>query len=1337
MAGLKPINSDYDNGLHGLTQPQAVSNLQALGGADCSNGLSEGQIRLSWIAGRKWEDGGTYQNKSYFYIIKYDTSPIWTETAWNNASEIPQSMVPQDSGQQEILFLPTNGLGLALGQSYYFAIRSVVIDSVIRYHDPLPPPGGITWALISDTSSLLPGSYTTIPCSPQRDCFPPDIVSWLDSVSYQPDLGKICLYWRGVGDDYLTGKPDLYTIVWDTLPITDTIRFEALAGGSGKLQIREPIYSPGVIHTVCLDSISNGLVPGRRYYFAIRAYDNRNNGSQVESCLGPVSYYCSHPHCYPPDPIRDLKVHGRGEDFVPESSLVLTWTAPRDANGLLYYDIRMARDTIRTVSQFNAAVRIAFPYRPKAADQPESLRISSLMPDSLYFFSIRSVDSLLNISLLSNITCSWGRAQRDNVPPGPVNDLRAFVTPATPEGGIEVEWTYPGDNLGAGTIDSMVLAYSTAPFDTLCTVDNVPACFDSVEFHYYYPKRYYQMGGQKDTITVPGLIPGKIYHFRAQFWDEVKHHVFSNLSSDTSQIDLAPPAAVTDLEIRLHPTIPNQAVLSFTATGDDGYLGRASAYEIKYDTGRITPTLYNSSPTIKRYAYGKIPVPSGQRDTIIIQDSLVGGRIYYFALKMLDDRENKSPLSNVDTVAMPVVNDLWPPTTINDLRAETGTLAGTITLTWSAPLEQGSTQPVKSYSLAYSYSPILTQSDYLNAVFYPQSWVPRPSGSLEQKTIYGLVPGVKYYFAIKSSDYNYNLSGLSNSASASAYASLGTPTFTCRSSDTLVSIFDTIAVDIYYHPYNQATTGLSFYATLDPAYLLPVDMDPWQSGIQPFVSADYYSPYGVVLENDTHYDQISGTENGIAGYQVDFTEVVDTLIRNFSRSSEGKIATLYLRGVAATPVNTVVTIDVDSLTGRQSMGIDIMGKKVFSLGINHWLRVQNYLVMVQASLQGRSRYEGYYRFRVLDMGRSPLGIAYSPLNVPLDRVIGRDGLGKIPAVPIGNYIVLVKEARYLCGEAAVTVTGLQNGLQPFPVWTTLGDGLKVKDLRGGDANDDNTVNLADFGQMALYYDTPVPAGAGLGEARWQVDFNADGQINLADFSILVSNFGEHGSLMKGRNPLCRSADWPDEQFQIRIIQNDSLSMIQALDFPPVLGYSLVFISPEINLQPGDFVGLHEVMKFGKMRQDTFYYNVVLKTETPVSGHGCLAYAQRMDLNGLKWVEILDTNRIVRRMMVKPVGVDDDHSSPVSGDLCHRVYPNPFNSQTVFSLSNLGPDPVELTVYDVTGQRVQSVIWQSGHPSIIRYVWNAQFRNRILPSGLYFYSVINGQTRVSGKIVLMK
>ena len=63
-------------------------------------------------------------------------------------------------------------------------------------------------------------------------------------------------------------------------------------------------------------------------------------------------------------------------------------------------------------------------------------------------------------------------------------------------------------------------------------------------------------------------------------------------------------------------------------------------------------------------------------------------------------------------------------------------------------------------------------------------------------------------------------------------------------------------------------------------------------------------------------------------------------------------------------------------------------------------------------------------------------------------------------------------------------------------------------MRGGDADNDNNVNLADFGLLAKHFATINITDST--DPAWVADFNADSTVNLADFSILSSNFGEQG-----------------------------------------------------------------------------------------------------------------------------------------------------------------------------------------------------------------------------------
>lgn len=65
---------------------------------------------------------------------------------------------------------------------------------------------------------------------------------------------------------------------------------------------------------------------------------------------------------------------------------------------------------------------------------------------------------------------------------------------------------------------------------------------------------------------------------------------------------------------------------------------------------------------------------------------------------------------------------------------------------------------------------------------------------------------------------------------------------------------------------------------------------------------------------------------------------------------------------------------------------------------------------------------------------------------------------------------------------------------------------------------------------------------------------------------------------------------------------------------------------------------------------------------------------------------------------------------------HQNYPNPFNPSTTFTYTLAVPARVELSVYDITGRRVSTVIHASKTAGTHTENWNASF----LASGVYFY-----------------
>ncbi|MFA6541898.1 MAG: T9SS type A sorting domain-containing protein, partial [Bacteroidota bacterium] len=80
-----------------------------------------------------------------------------------------------------------------------------------------------------------------------------------------------------------------------------------------------------------------------------------------------------------------------------------------------------------------------------------------------------------------------------------------------------------------------------------------------------------------------------------------------------------------------------------------------------------------------------------------------------------------------------------------------------------------------------------------------------------------------------------------------------------------------------------------------------------------------------------------------------------------------------------------------------------------------------------------------------------------------------------------------------------------------------------------------------------------------------------------------------------------------------------------------------------------------------------------------------------------------------------------------------IFPNPFNPTTTFRVSLPEPTNVRLSVYNMLGQHVATVVdgeVQAGHNDF-------RFNGSSLSSGIYFYRLEMGKEVKSGKLMLLK
>ena len=101
----------------------------------------------------------------------------------------------------------------------------------------------------------------------------------------------------------------------------------------------------------------------------------------------------------------------------------------------------------------------------------------------------------------------------------------------------------------------------------------------------------------------------------------------------------------------------------------------------------------------------------------------------------------------------------------------------------------------------------------------------------------------------------------------------------------------------------------------------------------------------------------------------------------------------------------------------------------------------------------------------------------------------------VAGLPDGTYAWRAKGPRYLAASGSINLQGAQITQQEMGV------------MRAGDANNDNRVNIADFGIVKNSFGT----SAGQSGYDDRADFTGDQVINANDFNMVKNNFGQAGS----------------------------------------------------------------------------------------------------------------------------------------------------------------------------------------------------------------------------------
>ena len=277
---------------------------------------------------------------------------------------------------------------------------------------------------------------------------------------------------------------------------------------------------------------------------------------------------------------------------------------------------------------------------------------------------------------------------------------------------ITLTWTAPGDDTTDGQASQYDLRYSLAPitevnWGSATTVAGEPSP---------------AVSGSLETFTVTGLTPGTTYYFAIKAADEIPNwSALSNVVSAATDPEATPPATVADLSgSNITPTTLN---LTWTAPGDDGSSGTATTYDIRYATSL---TVLQNWTTATQLTGEPAPAIAGTQQSYTVT-GLNPSTTYYFALRAADEVPNWSASSNtVTATTLPEQNA--PASVINLVTSSPTTSA--VTLSWTAPGDDGNTGTAATYDIRYSTA-LITAANFASALQVTGEPSPKSAGSSE------------------------------------------------------------------------------------------------------------------------------------------------------------------------------------------------------------------------------------------------------------------------------------------------------------------------------------------------------------------------------------------------------------------------------------------------------------------------------------------------------------------------------------------------------------------------------------------------------------------------------
>ena len=139
------------------------------------------------------------------------------------------------------------------------------------------------------------------------------------------------------------------------------------------------------------------------------------------------------------------------------------------------------------------------------------------------------------------------------------------------------------------------------------------------------------------------------------------------------------------------------------------------------------------------------------------------------------------------------------------------------------------------------------------------------------------------------------------------------------------------------------------------------------------------------------------------------------------------------------------------------------------------------------------------------------------------------------------------------------------------------------------------------------------------------------------------------------------------------------------------------------------------------------------TESPFENESAM-YFGGFDPNG----HTSTNNAWIYKKIWNTLDTGTNSSQTTSDFMVHDNYPNPFNPSTNIPYTILIENFISITIYDLNGIRIKSLINKYSHAGNHTVKWNGKDEKGIFVSaGVYFYSIEAGNLRQTKKMILLK